>query len=62
MLSSPPPLTVIVGAIDAVEMRVNDKVVTIPRQPGKDSIKFVLDAENATRDTRSAADVGSGGD
>jgi hypothetical protein len=46
-----------------VEMRVNDKPITIPRQPGKDSIKFILDIEatGTSRDTRSAADVGSGG-
>lgn len=61
VVSSPPPLTVIVGAIDAVEMRVNDKLVTIPRQPGKESIKFILDVDNGPRDARSAADVGSGG-
>jgi len=62
-VTSTAPLTVVVGAIDAVEMRVNDKPVAIPRQPGKDSIKFILDVENANavRDTRSAADVGSGG-
>jgi cytoskeleton protein RodZ len=53
-VSSPPPLTVVFGAIDAVEMRVNDKNVTIPRQPGKDSIKFVLDVEDAQAGTRSA--------
>jgi cytoskeleton protein RodZ len=61
MVSSPPPLTVVVGAIDAVELRVNDKQVMIPRQPGKDSIKFILDVESNSRDTRSAAAVGSGG-
>jgi cytoskeleton protein RodZ len=62
-LSSRAPLTVIVGAIDAVEMRVNDKLVPIPRQPGKDSIKFILDVAGGSggTDTRSAADVGSGG-
>ncbi len=57
-LSSPAPLTVIVGAIDAVEMRVNNKLVPIPRQPGKDSIKFILDVEGASRDARSASDTG----
>jgi cytoskeleton protein RodZ len=60
-LTSAAPLTVVVGAIDAVDLRVNDKPVTIPRQPGKDSIKFILDVESSTRDARSAADVGSGG-
>jgi cytoskeletal protein RodZ len=61
-LSSRAPLTVIVGAIDAVEMRVNDKLITIPRQPGKDSIKFILDVAGVSGgDTRSAADVGAGG-
>jgi cytoskeleton protein RodZ len=60
-VSSPPPLTVVVGAIDAVEMRVNDKLIEIPRAPGKDSIKFILDVEGAARDTRSAVDVGAGG-
>lgn len=57
-LSSPAPLTVIVGAIDAVEMRVNNKLVPIPRQPGKDSIKFILDVEGTSRDARSASDAG----
>ena len=61
-VSSRAPLTVIVGDIDAVEMRVNDKVVTIPREPGKDSIKFILDVEGTSGgDARSAADVGTGG-
>jgi cytoskeleton protein RodZ len=60
-VSSPAPVTVVVGAIDAVEMRVNDKLIAIPRAPGKESIKFILDVEGATRDTRSAADVGAGG-
>lgn len=60
-VSSPPPLTVVVGAIDAVEMRVNDKVIEIPRVPGKDSIKFILEVEGSARDARSAAEVGAGG-
>lgn len=60
-VSSPPPLTVVVGAIDAVEMRVNDKVIAIPRVPGKDSIKFILDVEGTARDARSASEVGAGG-
>jgi hypothetical protein len=51
----------VVGAIDAVEMRVNDKVIEIPRVPGKDSIKFILEVEGSARDARSAAEVGSGG-
>ena len=58
MLSSKAPMTIIVGAIDATELRVNGKLVEIPRQPGKDSVKFILDVEGAQR---SASDVGSGG-
>jgi cytoskeleton protein RodZ len=43
-LSGTPPLRVTLGAASAVSAQVNDQPIVIPRRPGRDAAKFVIDA------------------
>ena len=43
-LAGVPPLDVLLGAAAAVDVQVNDARITVPRQPGKNSTRFVVEA------------------
>lgn len=48
-LSGAPPLQVTLGSVSAVSMQVNGESVAIPRREGRESTRFVVDADGNLR-------------
>jgi cytoskeleton protein RodZ len=48
-LQGVPPIRVTFGLASAVDMQVNDRPTLVPRRAGKDSARFVIEADGAVR-------------
>jgi cytoskeleton protein RodZ len=48
-LSGVPPIRVNLGLASAVDLQVNDRPTVVPRRAGRDSVRFVIDADGVAR-------------
>jgi hypothetical protein len=44
-----PPIRVTLGVASAVDMQVNDRPTVVPRRAGRDSARFVIEADGVVR-------------